>query len=180
MINLIKPQTKQDYKNIKKLYKKTFPKKERKPFKFILSLQEKGFCNIYIITDEDNLFFGFLTTLNKDNTLILDYLAIDSNYRGKNIGTKTLQALSNIYANKCIFIEIEDTTSSNAKNIICRLKRKNFYAKNGFVGPLFKVKQNGVDLEVLSNNNDAKFEDYFAVLQLVYNNKASKNTQLLF
>lgn len=179
MIKLRQALNKQDIKNIYKLYKKAFPKCERKPFKFLLELAKTGKSMHYVIEDEENNFLGLMLTINKEDLVLLDYFAILPKYRGLRIGSNALKQFMDIYASKRIIIEIEDTSSNNAKNILQRIKRKGFYIKNGMKLLDYKVNLFDCAMEILTNNKNVSFEEYKSVLTSVMYEKAEKNVNLL-
>lgn len=179
MVNLRTAENKQDIKNIHNLYKKAFPKCERKPFKFLLELAKIGKSTHYVIEDENNNFLGLMLTLNNEDLVLLDFLAIVPKFRNQKIGSKALNLFMNIYSKKRIVLEIEDTAITNAKNIQQRINRKNFYLKNNMTLANYKVNLFGCKMEILTNNTNVSFKEYKAILTSVMHNKAEKNvTQL--
>jgi len=171
MIKLSKANSKTDFKNIKKLYKKAFPKCERKPFKTLLNLYTKNICDIFCILDQENVFYGLAITIKHNNLVLLDFFAICPQFRGQGIGSKTLKLIQNHYSKSVIIIEIEDTFDSKAKNILQRLKRKEFYLKNNMCLQNFKVNLIGCHMEILTFNGDISFNDYHQIFKSYFSKK---------
>ncbi len=179
MINLRIANSKQDIKNIHKLYKSAFPRCERKPFKLLLMWAKLGKSTHYIVEDDEKNFYGFMLTINNGDLILLDFFAILPKFRGQKIGSKALQLFMNIYAKNRIVLEIEDTSCNNAKNILTRIKRKGFYIKNGFTLMNYKVSLFNCPMEILTNKTKVEFNEYKNILTSVLFEKAQKNIKLL-
>ena len=175
MVNLRIAETKKDIKNIHKLYKKAFPKCERKPFKLLLNLAKVGKSTHYVIEDGNNNFLGLMLTLNNEDLILLDFFAVVPKFRNQKIGSKALKLFLNIYAKKRIVLEIEDTSISNANNIQQRIIRKNFYLKNNMSLMNYKVNLFGCEMEILTNNTNISFKEYKSILTSTIGDKAEKN-----
>jgi len=74
------------------------------------------------------------------------YLAIEDSLRGNGYGSKVLKEVALRYPDKYIVLDIEEE-DENAHNNIERIKRKNFYLKNGYK-----------ELQIYSNWRNIKFE----------------------
>ena len=68
------------------LYRRSFPRAERKPFPTILKKYHAGMTDIWCICRDDQ-FLGFASTMNSPDLIMLDYLVIAPKYRGQGIGT---------------------------------------------------------------------------------------------
>ena len=167
MVNLRKNLTKNELKKVKILYKRAFPKSERKPFAVILRSCSEKKGEIYGIF-ENAKFVGLAITLNSPNAILIDYLAILPKYRSKKIGGAVLANLMQIYGNKTIFCEIENTENLENFSNSNKFRRKNFYLKNGFKNLDIKISLWGVKMELLSNFSKAKFDEYFEIYTYAY------------
>ncbi len=143
---------------IKKLYKKAFPIRERKPFFLITKKQNQGSMEILSLNDEGFVGLG-ITMMNKD-LVLLDYFAIDVDIRGKGYGKDALRLLKNRYEGKRLFLEIEELDKS-ASNNEERVRRKNFYLRNGLSETGIKVDLFGVNMELLSYDCELTFDEYY-------------------
>lgn len=179
MIILKNLQDKHDVKKSYALYKRAFPKEEQKPFKFLLNGVKKGFYELFVVSDDENSFYGIAFMVKKDNIVLLDFLAIDEEFRNQGLGSKVLKLLQEKYANQKLVIEIEDTTVP-AKNIVDRLRRKEFYLRNNMVMQNFNVSLFNCPMHILSYGGDITFENYFSIFEMLYGKKrASKKVYIL-
>ena len=180
MILLNQINTKETFKKAKKLYKKAFPKEEQKPFKFLIKNQQKGVYDLLSVEDDESIFYGLAFLVKKDNLVLLDFLAISDEFRNQGIGSKVLKLLQEKYGDKKLFLEIENTTSNNAPNILQRIKRKEFYLKNSMTAQPYKVLLFGCDMEILSFEKPVSFEEYFSIFVKLYGNKKAEKKIKLF
>ena len=148
--------------DIKSLYLKAFPNNERKSFKLILEKVSLGQMKIYGAFD--NGFVGEAIMILDDDLALLDYLAIAENVRSKGYGSKILKELLKIYQKERLFLEIESTVDQNP----LKLKRKNFYLKNGFKVLDFEVMLFGVRMELLSDGSIISYEEYFNIYRHLF------------
>ncbi len=143
---------------IKKLYKKSFPRIERKPFSIITRKQKQG--SMEILSLDDNGFVGLGITMMYKDLVLLDYFAIDTDIRGKGYGRDALTLLKSRYEGKRLFLEIEqpDEKASNNEE---RVRRKDFYIRNGLSETGIMVNLFGIDMELLSYDCELTFEEYY-------------------
>lgn len=148
---------KQQLKQIKRLYKLSFPRTERKPFWLIQKKQREGLAEILAICDDD--FSGLVTTLLHEDMALVEYFAIDSSKRGKGFGGEALRLIGERYAGKRLMLEIEEPNEAAANNNE-RIRRKNFYLRHGFSDANIPVKVFGVNMELLTYNCEITFPEY--------------------
>ena len=128
--------------------KKYFPKDEVKPLSHIKRMMEAGYYKIITISSSPNnldeakgnltpiinkvLGVAFITAAPNCSIYLLDYLAIDKNYRSKGIGGLLLQEVAEKYVeDKPLLIETESIASSKSmEEKQMRLRRNAFYEKN--------------------------------------------------
>lgn len=152
---------------INDLYIEAFPKAERKPMDQIIKVCQNGYGRIIpILMDEK--FVGMFITLDSDgdNTLLIDYFAIKSDYRGLSLGSKAIELLNEM-ENKTIIIEIEPCVNE-ASNLLQRQKRKKFYENLGFRQTDINISWFGVDLELMSLNKTINFNHYIDLLTSIF------------
>ena len=179
MIQLKPATSKLDFKNIKNLYKKAFPKCERKPFKKILQLNSINACDVFCITDEEQNFYGLVITIKHKNLALLDYFAICPQFRNQGIGSNVLKQIQNLYKPNTLIIEIEDASDGLAKNIYQRIRRRSFYLKNNMNLQNFKVNLFGCPMEILTYNGDISFNDYHEIFKQFFNQKFYSKIRLI-
>lgn len=156
---------------IKKLYKISFPRAERKPYSVIKQMQKEGRGDLWVY-EEQGEFLGFATTINGTNAVLVDYLAVNTNARGGGIGSAILQDLRKHYGDDKLFLEIE-TVTPLATNNEQRERRKAFYLKNGMkeVGVTANIFE--TDMELLSFGLTMTFEEYRNFYRVHYNSFAA-------
>ena len=93
---------------------------------------------------------------------MLDYFAIEEEMQGKGYGSTAIQTLLQQYQGKKLIIEIE-STKDQAENSSERMRRKDFYHRNGFTDLGFSVDLFGVKMEMMSNQTGISFEEYLEV-----------------
>ncbi len=115
-------------------YVKIFPKEERKPYKIIESAYIKGILKIIKILD-DELFIGFIVTINNDKYVLVDYFAILPQYQDKGYGTKAIELLKEKFKNyQGLLVEVEkEGLGKNEQENKLRRRRSEFYKKLGFL-----------------------------------------------
>ncbi|OEH54375.1 hypothetical protein AQ616_11485 [Oceanobacillus sp. E9] len=152
-----------DINKLKRLFIKAFPKNERLPLWFLLMKADKDFVDFIGFYDEDD-FIGFTYLItNKDLTFVL-YLAIDSSQRSKGYGGAVLSKIKELYPNNRLILNIE-AIISNSQNYEQRVKRKNFYIKNGYVNSGIMLKENKDYFEIMINQNELIEKEYSELIQ---------------
>lgn len=161
---------------IMELYEKAFPPCERKPFSVILKKREEKSVEILYLR-EDGEFAGLMITAILGDLVLLDYFAVAEKKRGTGIGSEALGALLRRYENRRVIIEIE-STRADAPDHDMRVRRKNFYHKNGMTDLPFTVILFGIEMEMLSNRTKVTFEEYWNLYNTVFGQRVSGNVKL--
>jgi hypothetical protein len=170
-------ENKEDWKNYKRLYHEAFPSIERKPARMIRKLEKKGCTDIWVMEDQ-NKFVGLGSTLAADDIVILDYFAVCANSRSHGYGSKGIRKFQDLYQDRRFILEIE-RTDVQAENLQERLRRKDFYLRNGMSELGVKVDLFGADLELLGSGCQVSFTEYKNVLAQTLGEKAAERVQLL-
>lgn len=163
---------------IQSLYIEAFPKEERKPFSLLLQTRDKGQSEILAIENEHNDFLGLAITAKHKDMVLLDYFAISSHQRSSGIGSKAFQNIKQRYKDKRFFLEIE-RVDIDADNKIQRQKRKSFYLKNGMQNVPFMVDLMGTEMEILADNCQLEYKDYFNLYHTLFGNHISQHIHLV-
>ena len=171
-MELVKAVTKNERDNIKELYLKAFPKEERKPFSLIVEKQAEGGADMFSI-EENGQFAGLAIPAYNDDIVLLVFFAISDTMRGKGCGSKALKLIMDKYRGKRFILEIEDTNAP-APNSDQRIRRKNFYIKNGLINTGLMADVMGVEMEVLGNTNSITFDEYWNVYNKAFGSEISK------
>jgi hypothetical protein len=114
------------------IYYESFPSHERHPIDIILNRIIEKKSKLYVgIFNDQVVCMSLLWNINNLEFVLLDYFAVHKKYRNKNIGTHFFLFLSNLIysSNKYLIIEVENFLYGT--NTSERIKRINFYLKNG-------------------------------------------------
>lgn len=175
-IRLTEACNKTQIKMIKELYQSAFPLNERKPFSLILKKCKTGQMKILAIETEAGDFAGEAILILYQNIVLLDYFAIVPEYRNQGAGSQALQLLRQRYNGKKLILEIENTQIS-APDQQTRIKRKQFYLRNGMTPLKDTVKLFGVEMELMTFSCEIEFEEYLAVFQNVFGSYAARQVK---
>ena len=175
MLTYSAPKSVQEWTDIYRLYNKAFPRSERKPFRMIVKMHQKGVSDIWYFRREGK-FAGMIITINGDKHILLDYLAVAEKSRGTGIGTEILQLMRRHYAGKGVFLEIE-SVYERSKNQAERLSRKHFYEKSGMKSMEVFVWLFGVKMELMGFDCQLTYEEYHDFYRTNYNEWAAKHIE---
>ena len=148
-------------KNVKKIYLEAFPKKERIPFFMMVLLTKITHTEFLAFYDKD-LLCGFVYSATIGNITYIIFFAVDKDIRSKGYGSKILEEMQKLYPNNKIIITIE-RCDVEATDIDDRIRRKNFYLKNGYVdtGALIKLNKKEQEKEIIIKNGNLDKEELF-------------------
>ncbi len=118
-----------DFGKIRKLYNTAFPADERAPMWLLAVKAYKKSVDFWSLY-RDGKWFGMAYVLNEDDLSYLFYFAVSESERGKGLGSAALKSLKKKYEGRRLFLALEQL-DENADNYPERLKRRNFYLKNG-------------------------------------------------
>lgn len=157
-VTLTKISTLSDWLRVYRLYRRAFPKYERKPFFMILRTRARGNADVWVI-GKGRSFAGLAITMQNGELVLLDYFAVSEAQRGTGIGGEALRLLRQAYRGKRLFLEIE-STQTEAENLPERLRRKQFYLRNGLTEMHTLVELFGVEMELLGFDCTLTFAEY--------------------
>lgn len=135
-------------KLVKNIYYNSFNKLERFPFWILKKCAKENNIEFNAILNNSTI-IGIEYVVKYDNVAYLMYLAIDKTKRNNGYGSKVLLDLSKKY--KTIILSIE-RAYNNIKDE--KLHRKEFYLRNGFYSTNICLYDNGVEYEILTNNEN--------------------------
>jgi len=147
-----------DFRKQKELQKRAFPKEEQYPF-WVLRLMacRKGID--YFAHYDNDLFCGISYTSSTDKMMYVLYLAVNDKIRSKGYGTLMLKHLNEMSGNKEITLNIEPL-DENADNYEQRVKRMEFYERNGFRDTGYHLVDVTGEYAILSTADNFSVEDY--------------------
>ena len=156
---------KEIYAKIKTLYDSAFPKNERKEIKYLL---EKGqdVGEVYAFFDGEK-FVGFTCLLNYHTICHVIYFAVAENLRDEGYGTKIIKAVCEAKKRKRVLVDIE-MEEDDAPNEEQRVKRKEFYLRNGFKDTEITYRWEGDDYEILSYGGNCTKGEFRAFWSGIY------------
>lgn len=147
-----------DYKNVKRLYNSAFPADEKAPFWLLMKKIKKDGVDFWAAYSEEK-WVGLAYVLSYKDISYLFYLAVDDKARGNGFGSGVLGALKEKYKGRNLFLAIEEI-DEKAENYAERIKRKQFYEKNGFHDLNCKLREATVIYDLLGLGDKIKPEDY--------------------
>ncbi|WP_373850140.1 GNAT family N-acetyltransferase [Jeotgalibaca porci] len=170
--------TPEQFDHIHALYLTAFPENERKSFTLMQDLMKKGLLDIVFFETDDQPFIGFAILAIHDQTMLVDYLAINPDYRGKGYGSTAIEWLIKEYPLHKICLEIE-STNVDSDNPQERINRKEFYLKNKLTMLPFEAEVFEVRFELLANDTAISPEEFVAIYHNVYGPHISKNVSII-
>ena len=135
------------FKETHRLNMDAFPDEERLDTELLAQLSEQGRLELLGIYDNGN-YIGFTVIFHSERSVYVFFLAIDPAWRSHGYGTAVLNELRKRYAGRQLVLDIEPLDSA-APNYEQRLRRKNFYLRNGFRESGCFFKYCGMCFEVL-------------------------------
>lgn len=172
--------TRAEWTRLIRLYRHSFPPSERKPYIILLSYWRKKKTDIWYAeetTPSRPRFLGFAATLNGEKDILLDYLAVSNDARGKGVGSVILKKLLSAYSDKGFFTEIESVFEKDAQDIDSRIRRRRFYLGNGLMPLHVLADVFGVQMELLGVNTKMDFESYNAFYKNNYSAFAARHVK---
>ena len=155
------------------LYRRSFPRSERKPFRIILKKYRAGSTDIWCILQQGK-FLGFAATMNSPDLIMLDYLVVSGKHRGRGIGTAALNRILEHYADREFLLEIESPFEPGSDQAL-RQKRKQFYVSCGLEPLGIMARVFGVKMELLGKNCTVDFQRYHDFYRDFYRPQAAKH-----
>lgn len=137
-------------KAVKALYKRVFPKEEQMPWLLLRFLTACGVTEINCYYHEDTL-LGFTYSTTTSQLQFILFFAVEDTQRGKGCGSAILEHLKQENENRPMVLNVEpiDPKADNAQQ---RLRRMEFYRKNGFYETGYEVDEVGGTFWILSTH----------------------------
>lgn len=140
------------------LAKEAFPPEEYLAPEELVKMSEGDDFDFFALLDEDS-FVGFMVVQTCGSLAYLFFLAIDSAYRSKGYGGKAIKTLKDLYPDKKHVVDFEMIDES-ADNNQQRIKRKEFYLRNGYKETGLFLSYLGVDYEVMCMEEDFSEDEF--------------------
>ncbi|MCR1877714.1 GNAT family N-acetyltransferase [Limosilactobacillus reuteri] len=151
-----------EYKQVKQLYMRAFPKYEREPWTWLLvksKYQRAAFMAFY----DQKQFVGFAYVIHSHGMHYILYLAVNDQIRSQGYGTRIINELRRLYPEDSLALDVEQPNPQAANNQQ-RLRRLKFYRRNGFFPTPKLFKEEKVTFQVLATNkkiNQGKIDKAF-------------------
>lgn len=145
-------------KAVKKIYYSSFPKEERMPF-WLMLLMAKLWHTDFVAFDDGDTVCGFVYMGTAKKLVFIMFFAVDEHMRSKGYGSRILDKIQSMYPERKIVISIE-RCDIKAQDIDQRIKRKNFYVKNGYEETGHLVRLAGVEQEIIIKNGTFKKNEF--------------------
>lgn len=161
--------------NAKSLYLSAFPLAERMPYRLFKRYAEKDNVDFFAAYDKSS-FVGIVYNVYYKDIVYIFYLAVNPALRGKGYGSGVLSAVKEKYSDRRIVLNIEECVE-NCDNYPQRLKRKEFYEKNGFFKLDYKVKEANVIYDMMCFSNDGRGvskKEYMMLMENYFGEKIYK------
>lgn len=152
-----------EFPRIKKLLKESFPKNERFPLSLLLMRALRTDVDFLAYYDE-GAFCAISYSARTKNTLFVLYIAVDESLRSKGYGSLILSHLARLADGRQITLNIEAPDPS-AENNGQRLKRMDFYSRNGFSDTGYRLIEKSLTHAVLCNREDFLPAEYVRALR---------------
>jgi len=142
----------QSQSQIKEIYETSFPKSEKFPFWVLKQCAKESNVRLDSIIDHNtDKIVGMSFLISYDDITYLMYVAIDKKYRNKGFGSLVLRDLILRQADVSILLCIE---RPSAKKEDIKVRRKDFYLRNGFYETGYFIEDSGVEYEFLSSSKE--------------------------
>lgn len=151
------------WKKLKKLYVGAFPADERAPFYLLKKNAKKGRGEMLAAYDNNKL-IGMVYIIGNTDLGYLFYFAIIPELRGKGYGSKILSLLHERYSSGRLFLAREMLDKS-ADNYSQRVRRHEFYLKNGFTDLNATIKEGSVVYDVMITGGKVSPQEYADLMQ---------------
>lgn len=167
MLKLVDIKENKNYiKNVKELYNSSFPTAERMPFNILLSKAKGSNVTFWAVVDE-GVFKGLTYTVWYNDIVFIFYLAVEKSERGNGIGSQILSLIKQKFQNCRLVLNIE-ALDDNSENNAERIRRREFYVKNGFFSAGYNVREYSVTYENMcccADNKVVSKAEYFKLIE---------------
>lgn len=158
-------------RRVREIYLASFPREERMPF-FLMCLLAKMPQTQFLAFREGEQVCGFAYMAVLDGMEFLLFLAVDPALRSRGYGSAILREIAALYPDCKRLVSIE-RCGAPADNAAQRLRRRQFYLRNGYAQTGYLVELSGQKQEILLQNGDFDPEECFAFFQK-YSNGAMR------
>lgn len=152
------------YRDIRKLYKHSFPLSERAPFWLLMVRAKASIADFWALYDEDK-WIGIAYVIKYKRLAYIFYFAIKEEERSKGYGKKVIDILKRKYSGSKIFLALE-TLDKEADNYKQRVRRHAFYEKCGLSDLPYKLKEATVTYDIMGIGGAVEPEEYREMISI--------------
>jgi len=152
-----------DFNMIEQLYDEAFPKQEQVPMGILLSRAKSKNIHFEAYYDGD-IFIGFTYVMIGKDITYLFYLATSAEVRGKGYGEQILNLIKNNNLKQRLVLTCMAEDEEADDNDL-RLRRQNFYLRNGYTHAGFSCNMNGNHMVAFTQNGKVSTEEFLAVFK---------------
>lgn len=145
-----------DYDKIEELAKEAFPPAEYLAPAEMVEMAKRQDFDFWALYDKAK-FVGFTAIERYKNMAYLFFLAISAENRGRGYGTSALETLQKLYLDAQMVVDME-MLDDHAENRVQRIKRREFYMRNGYKPTGYFLSCFGVDYEIFCMDNNFNIE----------------------
>lgn len=151
------------YQDFDFLYREAFPKEEQIPLWYLKAKAKKSTSDCVGVYDGD-IFVGLLNLIYHKEIVFVFFFAVSADLRGRGYGTKILEELKERNPGKRVVLSIE-TVDMPCPNLSQRIRRKEFYRRNGFLPCGYRIVEKGVAYDMLSNGGVVTKAEFQKLIQ---------------
>ena len=154
-------------KKIKSLFQRAIPAHERPPFFWLYRKRKRENVSFFNVYDGNEWVGAVFFSVHKSLVYVWVF-AIDDSVRSKGYGSAVFLEIRRLYPDHRILLGIE-APRENAKNSEQRIKRKQFYERNGFreTGYFAKQFNDSFELLLIGDTESFKIEEFFGAMKEV-------------
>ena len=146
-------------KDIKPLFISAFPMEERPPVNMYFASFKRDNNFLFGFYD-NNQFIGFTSTKTLKDVCYIFFLAVKEEYRNQGYGSKILNELKKMYKDYVLLLCYEEV-DEKYEDYPNRVKREQFYQKNGFKRNPLVTEEFGVTYQTaVCGSRYVTFEEY--------------------
>lgn len=151
---------------LESINKEAFPPSEYMPTKEMFDFAKNTNSDILGIYD-NKILVGFILFLKNEECGYIFFLAIDKKYRSNGYGGEALKILAAKYPNLQIILDFEEI-DEKAENAEQRIRRKNFYLRNGFCETGRYTLLRNDRFEVVCNNGSLRVKPFKNLISIIH------------
>lgn len=154
--------------HISSLYLSAFPEDERPPLSYFYQMVDNFEENKVVAYFDKGEFIGFSYLVFYKDIMYLAFFAVSESKRNQGYGTKILNDIKNEYS-RYVFLLCYEEVDEKYPDYENRLRRHNFYLRNGFINNHLKTREGDVIYQsAYIGNHPVSFEDYKMIFDHTY------------